>query len=468
MTQEKAMSDVLKGLNDIREIAERADTKNSEMSAEVKEQLKKAGDETAAKFAEVQAKDLEKEAELKKINSEIELVKKDYEDLYKKANRLNIGDSGLDEFAETHSKFKGEFSKYIRKGVVPSSQAIEEIANAYVKNSIDSNEERAISNAAYEMISEQGDAQGKGFYVFNQKSMVTGSNPDGGYLVRPDQRTDVSVSRFFETSPMRAISQIITTGTNEVEIPIDDNESASGGWVGEVTAPSETATPQVGVLKIPVHEQFAEPKATQKMLDDSFVNIEAWLARKTDDILTRTENTAFVSGDGSLKPKGFLSYANWASAGVYERNKIEQIASGTSGVITADGLRRLQGSLLEAYQSRASFLMKRDAFTDVSLLKDGAGRYLLNERMLADGVDIRLLGKPLFFADDMQAVAADSLSVAYGDFGTGYTIVDRMGIRVLRDPYTAKPYIKFYTTKRVGGAVTNFQAIKLQKLATSV
>lgn len=464
MSDDNKMNDVLKGLSDIREIAE----KSKDVGAEAQGQIKALGEETSAKLAEVQAKELERDAKTKKLQSEIDMVKKDYEDLYKKANKLNVSESSVSEFAAAHSKFKGEFSKYIRKGVAPSSDAIEEIANAYVKKSIDVEDERLLKNAAYDMIGEQGVEDGKGFYIFNQKSMSTGNNPDGGYLVSPDQRSDVTVDRIFETSPMRAVSQIITTGSNEIEIPIDDNESATGGWVGEVEAISETSTPEVGVLKIAVHEQYAEPRATQKMLDDSFINIEAWLARKTDDILTRTENTAFVAGDGANKPKGVLSYANWATAGAYERNKIEQIASGTSGAITADGLRNLQGSLVEAYQSGASFLMKRDAFTDVSLLKDGAGRYLLNERMLATGAEVRLLGKPLYFADDMQAVAADSLAVAYGDFGVGYTIVDRMGIRVLRDPYTAKPFIKFYTTKRVGGAVTNFQAIKLQKLAASV
>jgi HK97 family phage major capsid protein len=466
MSDKNEMNEVLTGLASIREIAE----KSASIGAEAKEQIAKLGDETSAKLAAAQAKGLEIEAANKKMQSEIEAVKGDYEELYKKANRLGVTASGVNEFVEANDKYKGEFSRYLRKGIAPSSAALDEIATAFVKNTIDVKEdEMSLKNAAYNMVNEQGTEDGKGFYIFNDaKSMVTGNNPDGGYLVRPDQRTDVSVTRIFESSPMRAVSNIITTGTNEVEIPIDDNEGVSGGWVGEVQSRADTGTPQVGILKIAVHEQFAQPLVTQKMLDDAFVNIEAWLARKTDDKLTRDENTAFVSGDGANKPKGFLSYAAWAAAGTYERNKLEQIASGTSGAITADGLRKLQGALLEAYQPSAVFMMKRDSFTDVSLLKDGAGRYLLNERTLADGVDIRLLGKPLFFADDMQAVAGDALAVAYGDFGSGYTIVDRMGLRVLRDPYTAKPFIKFYTTKRVGGAVTNYQAIKIQKLAVSV
>lgn len=451
--------DIMKGLKDLREIAE----KSGAESAETKAAISKIGEETSAKLAAIQAESLAAQAETKKIQSEIEAVKADYAEFYKKSVRLGFG---VAEENSAIAKYKNDFAKYLRKGVTPTSDAINEIAHEVVTKSISGADEVVLKNAVYNMVNEQGTEDGKGFYIFPEvKTMTTGSNPDGGYLVQPDRRTDVVVTRIFETSPMRAISDIITTGTNEVEIVIDDNEATSGGWVGEVTAPTDTATAQVGLLKIAVHEQFAMPKVTQKMLDDSYFDIEAWLAAKTNDKLVRTENTAFVSGDGANKPKGFLAYSAWAAAGTYERNKLEQINSGTSAVFTADGLRNLQGSLLEAYQANAVFLTKRDSFTAISLLKDGTGRYLLNERLLAEGVDVRLLGKKLLFADDMQAAAADSLSVAYGDFGVGYTIVDRMGLRVLRDPYTSKPFIKFYTTKRVGGAVTNYQAIKIQKLA---
>ena len=160
-----------------------------------------------------------------------------------------------------------------------------------------------------------------------------------------------------------------------------------------------------------------------------------------------------------------MSHAAWAVNGTYERNKIEQIVSGTSAVVKADGLISLQNALLEAYQPNAKFLMKRATFGAVSKLKDGTGAYLLNPMMLPQGATMVLLGKPVIFADDIAAIAANSLSIAYGDFQKAYTIVDRMGIRVLRDPYTTKPFIKFYTTKRVGGAVTNYQALKIQKLA---
>lgn len=298
------------------------------------------------------------------------------------------------------------------------------------------------------------------------KSLNAQSNPDGGYLVLPERIQNFKVERNFETSPIRSIANIITTANESVEIVIDDDESASGGWVSETGSRDDTSNAQVAILKIEVHEQYAQPKISQKLLDDASIDIEAWLSNKTQDILIRTENSAFVTGNGAGKPKGFLTYAAWASAGVYERNKLEQINSGTSATIVANTLKKnLVNSLKEIYQPNATFLMKRAAFGEITTLQDGSGAYLLNPNSLKEGDTKILLGKPVLFVDDMEAIGANALSIAYGDFKMGYTIVDRLGIRVLRDPYTNKPLIKFYTTKRVGGAVTNFEAIKIYKLA---
>lgn len=453
------MDEVISGLKQLREVAEKSGT----MSAESKAHIEKIGEEVSKKHEAIQAKQIETEAAIKKQESEIESLKSDYADLYKKSMRMKAtGD--VEKTAQM--KHAAAFSKYLRKGVTPSSDALNEIAREFVIKSIDENDESAVAHHVRSMVEEQGPESGKGFYVFPEvkNQLVAGSNPDGGYYTLPDRRTDIVVSRFFETSPMRAISQVITTGTDSVEIPIDDNIGVSGGWVGELGPISQTNTPQLGLLKITVHEQYAQPQMTQKLLDDAYVNVEEWLARKTNDEIIRTENTAFVAGTGSQQPKGFLSYAAWSSAGVYERGKLERVLSGSGGNFTADGLRKLQGSLLEEYQSKAVFLTQRSSFTLISLLKDGTGRYLLNEQLLSNGVDVRLLGKPMIYASDMQAAAQDSLSIAYGDFSTSYTIVDRMGLRVLRDPYTSKPFIKFYTTKRVGGDVTNYQALKIGQL----
>lgn len=297
------------------------------------------------------------------------------------------------------------------------------------------------------------------------KALSVQSNPDGGYLVLPERIQSFQVDRTFETSPMRQVANIITTARESVEIVIDDNESVSGGWVGETTAPDETGTPKIGLLEIKTHEQYAEPKMTQKLLDDSSIDVEAWLSRKTQDILMRTENSAFVTGNGSGKPKGILDYAAWSSAGIYERGKVEQVNSGSDGAIVPDTIKTLVNSLKEFYQPNAKFMMQRATFGAITTLKDANNRYLLNMNSVKEGDSKILEGKPVVFADDMNAVASDALAIAYGDFGMGYTIVDRIGIRVLRDPYTNKPFIKFYTTKRVGGDVTNYEAFKLYKLA---
>ena len=296
------------------------------------------------------------------------------------------------------------------------------------------------------------------------KTLIAGNNPKGGFFLRPERQAQM-IQRIFETSPVRSVSNVISTSAGAVEFVIDDAEAASGGWVGETQARPETGTPDIGLLTIVAHEQFAQPKATQTMLDDAGFDIESWLTSKTTDVMSRTENTGFVVGDGSQKPKGFLSLPAWAAAGVYERGALEQINSGAAGDFTGDGIKALQNSLLEAYQGRAVWVTKRSNWENIITQKDGAGAYLLNPNSFKVGDDLTLLGKRVIFMDDIPAVANDSLSLAYGDFGVGYTIVDRMGFRVIRDELTAKPYILFYTTKRTGGAPTNYQAIKIQKLA---
>ncbi len=458
MSDNNDMLSVIKSVNEIRALAE---SKSGE-TAETKAQIKALSDDAASKFEGVQKDALAVQEEVKALKAEQKRISDEYADLYKKANRLGLGNAESEEIA-LFKGYSSEMDAYLRKGVVPGSDSLNEISMHLAKKSMVTQNELKIKAAAQKIFDDNN--EGSGFMLFDTKGMYTGSNPDGGYLTQVDRRTDVSVTRKFETSPMRALSNIITTTSGEVELIIDDDANTSGGWVGEVASRAVTANAKVGTLIIAVHEQYASPQATQKMLDDGSINIEAWLSAKTDDILRRTENTAFVSGDGASKPKGLLTYSAWASAGVYERNKIEQVNSGTAGVVKADGLISLQNALIQDYQANAVFLMKRTTFGDVSKLKAGNGEYLLNTMMLPEGATMTLLGKPVVFADDMQAVAADALAIAYGDFGVGYTIVDRLGIRVLRDPFTSKPNVIFYTTKRVGGAVTNYQAIKIQKLA---
>lgn len=315
---------------------------------------------------------------------------------------------------------------------------------------------------AFEKLMRKGEASLNADEV---KALSAGTDPDGGYLVNPATSSTI-VTRIFESSPLRQLATVETISTDSLEFLIDDNE-ANAVWVGELDSRNETSTPDIGKLVIPVHEMYAEPRASQKLLDDAAVNIEQWLAGKVADKFARVEATAFVTGNGILKPRGFATYDAWAAAGVYERNKIEQINSGSSGAFTADGLIELQNSVKDVYQNNAVFMMKRASFSAIRKLKDNANQYLLGIGIggLNNAQQMTILGKPVVFADDMPGTGANNLAAAYGDFRAGYTIVDRIGIRVLRDAFTAKPYIKFYTTKRVGGGVTNFEAIKLQRLA---
>lgn len=304
--------------------------------------------------------------------------------------------------------------------------------------------------------------------LVEKKALSVNSDSEGGMTVSNEMQ-GIITTRLFETSPVRGVASIETLAGGTFEGLIDDDEATSGGWTGETSSRSETGTPQLHKVTIEAHEQYAEPRATQKLLDDSAIDIEAWLSGKVADIFTRTENTAFVSGDGASKPKGFLSYGAWSSAGVYEFDKIEQILSGASGAVAGDGLISTQNALKEIYQPRAVWMMKRGTFGAILKLKDSDGRYLFGDGSLNNTNNKEgalLLGSTVKFADDMPAVGADALSIAYGDFGAGYQIVDRLGVRVLRDAFTAKPYIKFYTTKRAGGGVIDFDAIKINKITS--
>ena len=296
------------------------------------------------------------------------------------------------------------------------------------------------------------------------KALSFGSDPDGGYVVYPDMSGRV-VTKVFETSPMRAYASVQTISTDALEGLYDLDEAASG-WVGETQARTDTATPALGTWRIPVHELYAFPKATQKLLDDAAINMEAWLATKVGDKFARDEAAAFVNGDGTGKPRGFLTY----TAGTTLPGTIEQIPTGVSGGFAAapnggDVLIDALYGLKAQYRANATWFMNRATTKLVRKLKDTDGAYLWSPGIAA-GQPASILGYPMASFEDMPDPAASSLSIAVGDMRAAYQIVDRMGIRVLRDPYTAKPYVGFYTTKRVGGAVINGEALKIVRFNT--
>jgi HK97 family phage major capsid protein len=295
------------------------------------------------------------------------------------------------------------------------------------------------------------------------KALSVGSDPDGGYVVDSDTNGRI-VARIFETSPMRQFASIQAIGTDALE-GLHDNDEAAFGWVGETGARTETTTPKLEKWRIPVHEMYAKPSATQKLLDDASIDMEAWLAGKVTDRFTRAENSAFVNGSGVDRPRGFLTYPDRASADVFELGAIERFDTGVDGGFAAapDGgdvlLDALYG-LKAQYRANAVWFMNRATTSEVRQLKDSDGNYLWVPGIAA-GQAATLLGYPVASFEDMPAIATDSLSIAVGDMREAYQIVDRIGVRVLRDPYSNKPYVEFYSTKRTGGDVVNFEAIKL-------
>ena len=295
--------------------------------------------------------------------------------------------------------------------------------------------------------------------VDERKALSVGTDPDGGYVVHPDMSGRI-VQKVLETSPMRAYAAIQVIGTDALEGVFDLNE-ASSGWVGETDSRAETNTPQIGKWRIPVHEIYAKPKATQKLLDDASINMEAWLAGKVADKFARTEAAAFVNGSGVNQPRGFLTYPD----GTTLPGTIERVKTGASGAFAAapnggDVLVNALYSLKAAYRANATWFMNRATFKLVRKLKDSDGAYLWQPGITL-GQPASILGYAAASFEDMPDPASGSLSIAVGDMREAYQIVDRIGIRTLRDPYSAKPYVEFYTTKRVGGDVLNFEAIKL-------
>ena len=299
------------------------------------------------------------------------------------------------------------------------------------------------------------------------KALSAGSAADGGYTIHPDLGGSI-VQMVRETSAMRAYAAVQTISTGSLKGLIDTDE-ADSGWVAETAARTDTGTPVLGEWEIPVHEQYANPRATQTVLDDSEINIEAWLAGKVSAKFARTENSAFVNGNGSGKPTGFLSYAGWAAAGVFETGKVEDFKTGVAGDFAAapDGgdilIQALMG-LKGEYRANATWFLNTQTLSKVRRLKDTDGAYVWAMGIQA-GQPSTILGQPLATFADMPDPADGSLSIAVGDMKRHYQIVQRAGLRTLRDPFTAKPYVTFYTTARVGGASIDFDAMKRIKFA---
>jgi HK97 family phage major capsid protein len=290
------------------------------------------------------------------------------------------------------------------------------------------------------------------------KTLSVGVDSHGGYTVHPVMSNQIT-TKLYESSPVRQVANVDTiTNSDSIVYPVDWDE-ANAGWVNETGTRSETKTPDMQQVKIFAQEMYAEPRATQQLLEDSSRNIESWLSNKVAEKFGRLEATAFVTGDGMQKPTGFLSYASGTSF-----NQVEQINMGAAANITADGFLNVKYGMQEFYMNRGIWMMNRTTVRDAMKLKNGAGDYIWKPGITNDEQST-ILGLPVRMATDMPTIAANALSVVLAYWTEAYQIVDRLGISVLRDPLTAKPYVKFYTRKRVGGGVKNFDAIKIGKIA---
>ena len=306
-----------------------------------------------------------------------------------------------------------------------------------------------------------------GLIDLEAKSLSAGSDPDGGYLV--PEETEIEIGRLLSNaSPIRAIADVRQVSSSVYKKPFTIAGAATG-WVGETAARPETTSPTLAELQFPAMELYAMPAATQSLLDDSAVNIDQWIAEEVRTVFAEQESTAFVSGDGVNKPRGFLDYPTVDDAS-WSWGNLGYLATGVAGDFPAtdpsDILIDLIYSTKAGYRQNAHWLMNRKVQGDIRKIKDADGNYIWQPASSADG-KATLMNFPIAEAEDMPDKAADSFSVAFGDFRRGYLIVDRVGIRVLRDPFSSKPFVLFYTTKRVGGGVQNFEALKFLKFGVS-
>ena len=300
-----------------------------------------------------------------------------------------------------------------------------------------------------------------------EKALSIGVNADGGYVVPPETETEIT-RLMTAVSPIRAISGVRQVSGAVYKRPISVTGPATG-WVGETAARPTTNSQTLAELSYPTTELYAMPAATSAFLDDAAVDVGQWIADEVNAAFAAQETTAFVTGNGVNKPTGFLAATTVAEAS-WSWGNLGYVATGAAGALPAsnasDVLIDLVYALKAGYRQNASWVMNRKVQGALRKLKDADGNYLWQPAATADG-KARFMGFELVEAEDMPNIAANSLSVAFGDFRRGYLIVDRQGVSVLRDPFSSKPYVLFYTTKRVGGGIADYDAIKLLKFAAS-
>lgn len=381
------------------------------------ETFKETNDERLEEIERRQSADVITEEKLARIDRTLDAQKRLVDTLAVKSARPQLGDAR----APAHERLqrKAAFESYMRSGETGAMRALE------------------------------------------GKALSVGTDADGGYLV-PDETETVINAALRDISPIRAIAGIRQVSASVYKKPFAST-GAEAGWIGETAVRPQTTTPTLSELSFPTMELYAMPAATQSLLDDSAVDVDAWIAEEVRVAFAEQEGSAFVSGDGTNKPRGFMDYPTVANAS-WSWGNIGTVVTGTAGGFAstdpANALIDLIYGLKASCRANANFVMKRSTQAAVRKLKDGDGNYIW-QPAVTPGQAPTLMGFAVTEAEDMPDIAPDANAIAFGDFRRGYLIVDRVGIRVLRDPFSSKPYVLFYTTKRVGGGVQDFDAIKL-------
>jgi HK97 family phage major capsid protein len=391
------------------------------------EAFREANDERLAQIEARMSADTVTAEKVERINRAVDEAKARLDEMTLKARRPQL--SGAEERAPAAREHRQAFETYVRKG------------------------------------------EAQGLSGLEAKALSVQSNPDGGFLVPPEVETEIG-RRLANASPIRAVAGVRQVSASVYKKPYNTSGFATG-WVGETAQRPETASASLAELQFPTMELYAMPSATQTLLDDAAVNIDQWIAEEVQQAFAEQEGTAFVTGNGVNRPRGFLDYPKVADAS-WSWGNIGYLATGVAGNFAAanpsDRLVDLAYAIKAGHRQNASWMMNRKTQSALRKFKDTTGNYLweyLWEPAIRPDGRATLMGFPVVEAEAMPDIAADSFALAFGDFQAGYLIVDRIGVRVLRDPYSAKPYVLFYTTKRVGGGVQNFEAIKLMKFGVS-
>lgn len=390
------------------------------------EEFKAKNDTVIAEEVKKGTADIVRKNEVDAINAEITKLSEELKALEAKANRPGAGSDERTEVAE----HKAAFGKWIRKGYDAGLDELE------------------------------------------AKALNVTTSADGGYAVPEElDRAILDLSR--NSSPIRALANVIQVGGADYKKLVNVHGLASG-WVGETSSRPETSTPALAEVVPFMGEVYANPAATQRVIDDAFFDVEAWLAAEIAAEFAIVENTAFVSGNGTDKPKGFLSYTiNTSADSARTFGHIQQVKTGVAGGFKATTSSTNPGdtfidvihAMKAPLRAGASWLMATATLAEVRKFRDTEGNYIWRPG-LAEGAPSTILGYAVYECEDMPAIATTSNPIVFGNWDRGYTIVDRMGTRLLRDPYTNKPYVNFYATKRVGGMVVDSQAIKVLSCAT--